>query len=230
MFCIKKVISLPACTDVYASFSSGSCTGTVAPKTYCIDNITNKIYPVTDVNTGACSPALEAGLYVFKVEKDESKSYVEVTEVKLTADNTNISSYNDKVVLYNCDETQCKQTSGYIKDKENNIYTVAITGGAVETDGGNKVRACNAGSTDQTGNLNVGSDTDFKLCISSSKAVETDGNVYRIAELTATNIFTGVNTNKFITIKTQTNIFAWDNIAEGKYLLKIIYNKLRKKW
>jgi len=210
-------VAFPSCNAIKDNFDSSGCSGNGVAQTYCIDTgNTEKIYPVTDVNTGTCSPALEDALYVFKVEKNESVSYVKVTNVDLTADN--ISSYKDKVVLYNCDETQCKQTSGYIKDKENKIYTVTITDGAVETDAGNKVTDCNNSSTDQTGNLNVGSNTDFKLCISSSKAVEADGSVYRIAEL-ASNIFTGVNINKFITIKTQTNIFAWDNIAEGKYLL-----------
>ena len=153
---------------------------------------------------GFCNAGQGSGNFSKKIPQVTNMS----TESIATAD-------AEKIVLYNCDGTQCKQTSGYINTANGSVkYRVGISGGAKVENGFGDCKIA------YPGELNVGDGSDFKLCITDTvgSEVEANGNIYRIKEKTR-YIFTDGITHGFITIKTQTNIFAWDNISEGKYLL-----------
>ena len=145
--------------------------------------------------------ALDAGLYVFNVngENDIKKINDELSSGCITESNKH------QIALYNCDKTECAQTSGYVISN-GTPYKVNGRGGAEEY---NTVNSCTIGDL-LKGN---------KLCISGNTSVEANGNIYLMKNL-AGNIFTGhlsleSNINGYITIKTESNIFAWDNISGG---------------
>ena len=127
-----------------------------------------------------------------------------------------ISGYPGNVALYNCDRTQCIQTAGYIIDSSSKQYKVAGTGGAtdISSESDYDLSDCVNGG-DKTGILNKNNN---KLCISSSKAVDAEPEKEYLISNVASNIFTGASaTNNFIVIIEDTSIFAWNNIANGKY-------------
>jgi len=147
-----------------------------------------------------------------RYKKVESKGFEQVSQETLK---TSIANYKERIVLYNCDALQCVQTSGFIRDNAAN-YVVSVNGVATPTaGGGNEVTlSCTAGQ--------IKTDSDNKLCIKTSAVEAGTGKEY-IMENVEGNLFgtyTAETASIKIPIKTASKIYAWDNLANVKFVKK----------
>lgn len=164
---------------------------------HCIDS--NIIYGYNFRN--GCKAKLGGGVHIFLISNFGSK------KANLETD---ISGSITKASIYNCDDTKCVQTFGYIKDSAK-YYSIGISGNNAEVV---QVEECSAHTTDGK----IASTSGPKLCLGVSTVSSTFQSKHLLligAKSDITNPFTSSESAVNLAILADSNYFVLDNLYSG---------------